>query len=129
MSNRRKPVQRLRGSAEHIPMPTRPGEGYAFVTAILDDRHDQAAVDGARRITHDRLIAAWGDKRRSGIFWLEQVGKSAIALYKQTSGNPQPEPLAMLERNPRAMVIVAGAIVEGPEPPNPGADGFVEVDR
>lgn len=98
-----------------------------MVPGIVPDRLKPGAIEQAQRVTHDALHAAWGSKMRSGVWWLERFGKSADELYRSIAATPvvngapavEAEALEILRDNPRAALVVAVAVVAGPNPERP----------
>lgn len=124
MSNRPKPRP-----AHRHPGPG-PGEGYAAVPAIVPDRFEAGAVEFARKVTHDALIEAWGPARRSGVWWTQRPGASGARLYSDLAAvdgkEIEPEAAEMLKTNPRALVVVAWAIVAEGTPSGRMRSGWIK---
>lgn len=94
--------------------------------AILADRHAPGAIEYAQKVTHDALIYAWGTKRRSGIWWVQRPGRSGRVLYTDLlERDLEPEEADLLANNPRAVVVVAFAIVAEGEPERRYEPGLV----
>lgn len=115
MSNRRRPTQ---GHVSRVPEPG-PGEAWATMAAVVSDRNDQAQIDEAMKETHDRLIAALGPRRRTGVRWTTHYAAEGRRAWKTLNEDlpeayQDPEVLRRLE-DPLSMLVVAWCIGQVPE--------------
>lgn len=85
---------------------------------------DEAALEEARRLSHDRLIEGLGDRRLSGVRWWEATGAHAIKVVQTVENKGESEYpfggsggyaglLEFLRNNPDAVLVVAEADIRG----------------
>lgn len=99
----------------HTPIPG-PDEVFHARPAIIADRHEPGILDQARKLSHDALIKEVGRARRSGVWWTETMGVSALHRYLQLNKDydqtPDPEALDRLTDNPRGALVIAWCLVK-----------------
>lgn len=94
-----------------------PDATYAVQPAAVADADDEAAIQEARRQSHDALIEGLGDKRRSGVQWLQWNGLDAIEMLDKhlDDGRQEWQNLRRyLVDHPRGALVIAMAQAEEP---------------
>lgn len=118
MSNRRRP------RIDHGAWPTPgPGQAYCNQPAVALNRHEEGAVELARKASHDSLIEQLGNLQRSGIWWTHhhpgEAGRWINQMYDLASMDPSDVQIVGELRDalqdPSALLVVAWCIGEVPE--------------
>lgn len=118
MSNRRRPNNPNIPPLRKPPVPS-PGHVYGMVPVVVPDRHLPGAIDTAKRIGYDKLIADWGEARRSQIWWSERRGLEGLKAYRAFMEmghfpDADPEVPGLFESNPNVTLVTAWCIVVEP---------------
>ena len=81
--------------------------------AAVADADDHVAIKDVERIVHDRLLAAAGPTRRTGVMWTEYAAdsESARSWLAEHIGAEATGLLSFLRENPRGALVVGSCEV------------------
>lgn len=87
---------------------------FGVQCAAVRDRDDEAAIELAKKRTHDNVVEMLGDRRASGISWTfhdpgEDASAVLAALENPTDAQAIEDLRKFLDDNPRALLVVATA--------------------
>jgi hypothetical protein len=115
VSNTARHFKRRRGLSHWTP--AKPGEDIQVATTYAG-APDAAALPEARLVSHDQLIRMLGDRRRSGVQWMELPPDKAIEFlsedkdvehFGRDADTAMSDLISYLEAHPDGFLVVAMA--------------------